>query len=138
MYLLVAIVAWAVAQALKVVTHYVNTHQLDMRQLTTSGGMPSSHATLVVSLSTAIAIKQGVNSPFFAISAIFAAIVMYDAAGVRRAAGRQAQVLNRILDDILHQHGLQEERLRELIGHTPVQVLVGALLGLTIALLMVH
>src|ERR1035437_1035563 len=130
MYLLVAIVAWAVAQALKVVTHYVNTHQLDMRQLTTSGGMPSSHATLVVSLSTAIAIKQGVNSPFFAISAIFAAIVMYDAAGVRRAAGRQAQVLNRILDDILHQHGLQEERLRELIGHTPVQVLVGALLGL--------
>jgi len=98
--------------------------------------MPSSHTALVLSLTTVIGSKRGLNSPEFAISAIFSVVVMYDATGVRRAAGRQAQVLNRIIDDLFHREGLREERLRELIGHTPVEVIAGALLGILVALVM--
>ena len=110
--------------------------RVDLRRLATSGGMPSSHSALVLSLTTVIGSKRGLNSPEFAISAIFSVVVMYDATGVRRAAGRQAQVLNRIIDDLFHREGLREERLRELIGHTPVEVIAGALLGILVALVM--
>lgn len=110
--------------------------RVDLRRLATSGGMPSSHTALVLSLTTVIGSKRGLNSPEFAISAIFSVVVMYDATGVRRAAGRQAQVLNRIIDDLFHREGLREERLRELIGHTPVEVIAGALLGILVALVM--
>jgi len=98
--------------------------------------MPSSHTALVLSLTTVIGSKRGINTPEFAISAIFSAVVMYDATGVRRAAGRQARVLNRIVEDLFHQEGLKEERLRELIGHTPIEVIAGALLGVVVAIVM--
>jgi acid phosphatase family membrane protein YuiD len=100
--------------------------------------MPSSHTALVASLTTVVGTKVGVQSPLFAICAIFSAVVMYDATGIRRAAGQQAHVLNRILDDVFHQHGIREERLRELIGHTPVEVLVGGILGVVVAILLLH
>ncbi len=128
--------AWLIAQVLKVVEDSLRQRRLDFRRLASSGGMPSSHTALVLSLTTVIGSKRGINTPEFAISAIFSAVVMYDATGVRRAAGRQARVLNRIVEDLFHQEGLKEERLRELIGHTPIEVVAGALLGVLVAIIM--
>jgi acid phosphatase family membrane protein YuiD len=125
-----------IAQVIKVVEDSVRQRHLDFRRLATAGGMPSSHTALVLSLTTVIGSKRGINSPEFAISAIFSAVVMYDATGVRRAAGRQARVLNRIVDDLFHAEGLKEERLRELLGHTPVEVIAGGLLGFLVAVVM--
>lgn len=135
-YITIPVVAWAIAQVIKVVTDSLQKRHLDLRRLGSAGGMPSSHTTLVLSLTTVIGSRRGVGSPEFALSAIFSTVVMYDATGVRRAAGRQAQVLNRIIDDLFHQQGLKEERLRELLGHTPVEVIAGALLGVVVALVM--
>lgn len=133
-YIWIPVLAWAIAQVIKVVTDSVQHRRIDLRRLASSGGMPSSHTALVLSLTTVIGAKRGVGSPEFALAAIFSSVVMYDATGVRRSAGRQAQVLNRIIDDLLHQEGFKEERLRELIGHTPVEVVAGALLGVLVAL----
>src|SRR5205807_10524490 len=97
------------------------------------GGMPSSHSALVVSLTTIIGRLQGVQSPLFATALIFSTVVMYDATGVRRAAGQQAIILNRLLDDLFIAHrGIHQERLRELLGHTPIEVISGALLGIVV------
>ena len=125
----IPVIAWLIAQVIKVVVDSLQKRRLDLRRLATAGGMPSSHTALVVSLTTVLGARRGVTSPEFALSAIFTSVVMYDATGVRRAAGRQAAVLNRIIDDLFHQEGIKEERLRELIGHTPVEVIAGALLG---------
>jgi acid phosphatase family membrane protein YuiD len=125
-----------IAQVMKVVEDSLRHRRLDLRRLATSGGMPSSHTALVLSLTTVIGSKRGLNSPEFAISAIFSVVVMYDATGVRRAAGHQARVLNRMIDDLFHREGIKEERLRELIGHTPVEVIAGGLLGILVALVM--
>ena len=94
--------------------------------------MPSSHSAFVTSLATGVGLTEGFDSTLFALAAVFALIVMYDAAGVRRAAGKQARVLNAIIED-LNRRELHPERLRELLGHTPVEVLAGALLGILIA-----
>jgi acid phosphatase family membrane protein YuiD len=133
-YLLPAIVAWAVAQVVKVVLRSVQERRLDLRALADTGGMPSSHSALVVALATTVGRIDGLGSSTFAIALIFSLVVMYDAQGVRRAAGRQAEVLNRLIEDVFGQRGIQEERLRELIGHTPFQVLVGAGLGVAAGL----
>jgi len=135
-YLTVPLVAWAIAQVIKVTTDSLQHRRFDVRRLASAGGMPSSHTAMVVALTTIIGTKVGSNSPAFAIALIFTVVVMYDATGVRRAAGRQAAVLNRIIDDLFHQEGIKEERLRELIGHTPVEVIVGALLGVLVALVL--
>ena len=95
--------------------------------------MPSSHTALVVSLATATGIHTGFNSPLFALSVVLASIVMYDAAGVRRAAGKQAKVINKLIVEMEVQHSVRETRLKELLGHTPLEVLAGALLGILIA-----
>jgi len=100
--------------------------------------MPSSHSALVAALATAVGLREGLNSSLFAISVILAMVVMYDAAGVRRAASAQARILNQILDELFQGHPIQEERLRELLGHTPIQVLVGAAMGVTITWLWLH
>jgi acid phosphatase family membrane protein YuiD len=97
--------------------------------------MPSSHSALVTGLATATGRVAGLDSPFFAIAAVLAGIVMYDAAGVRRAVSIQARILNQMIDDAFQGKPFAEKRLRELIGHTPVQVLVGALLGIGIGLI---
>jgi acid phosphatase family membrane protein YuiD len=91
--------------------------------------MPSSHSAVVVALATRVGIDSGVNSIVFALSAVFAAVVMYDAAGVRRAVSVQARILNRMLTEMLEAQRFNEEQLRELIGHTPFEVFVGALIG---------
>jgi acid phosphatase family membrane protein YuiD len=134
-YLLAPLVAWTIAQISKVVVESARHRRLNLRVLAAMGGMPSSHSALVMALTTAIGRINGVTSVAFAIALIFSVVVMYDAAGVRRAAGRQAMVLNRLVDDLVAQRGIQEERLRELLGHTPFEVIVGALLGIGVGLL---
>ncbi|MBO0689701.1 MAG: divergent PAP2 family protein [Candidatus Dormibacteraeota bacterium] len=134
-YLLPALLAWAIAQAIKLLLTSVRQRRLYLRALADTGGMPSSHSAIVMGLTTAVGRYDGLSSATFAIALIFSIVVMYDAQGVRRAAGRQAEVLNRLIEDVFAQRGLREERLRELIGHTPFQVLVGAALGVAVGLL---
>lgn len=133
--LLVPLSAWVISQALKVVIGLLVERRLNLVYVLAAGGMPSSHSALVTSLTTIIAHEQGLGSPLFGTAAVLAAIVMYDAAGVRRTVGTHARVLNLILDELLVRHKFDEKRLREIVGHTPLQVLVGAIVGLTVALL---
>jgi uncharacterized protein len=135
-YLGPAIVAWAIAQVTKLVAHSYRQRRLDLRVLASMGGFPSSHSAMVMALTTAIGRIDGLSSPLFALALIFSLVVMYDAAGVRRAAGQQAAVLNRIVDDLFQGRGVVEERLRELLGHTPVEVLAGAAVGVAVGFLL--
>ena len=127
--------AWAVAQLLKVLVVLAREKRLDWWFLVRSGGMPSSHTALVCALATAIAMTQGFNSVTFAITAILAIVVMYDAAGVRQAVGRQSKILNRMVKEfrVGRPKGEVERDLREFIGHTPFQVFAGAIVGIFIA-----
>jgi uncharacterized protein len=134
-FLLAPVVAWAIAQAAKVILTSMRQRRLNLRVLAETGGMPSSHAAIVMGLTTAVGKYAGVSSASFAIALIFSFVVMYDAAGLRRAAGRQAAILNRLVEDLMHMRGVQEQRLRELLGHTPFEVVVGALLGLVVGLI---
>lgn len=120
---------WFIAQVSKPIIEYIRKRKLNLRLLTTAGGMPSSHSALVCALATAIGIKEGLSSTIFALAFALAVIVMYDAAGVRRAAMMQARILNQIVDELFQGHPISETRLRELLGHTPVEVVVGAVLG---------
>ncbi|MFZ5754553.1 MAG: divergent PAP2 family protein [Bacillota bacterium] len=126
--------AWIIAQILKVITTVFVHGKLDLMRSVGAGGMPSAHSALVTALAVSIGQDLGWDSPIFAMALAFAAIVMYDAAGVRRAAGKQAEVINQIISDIYHGTQISEERLKELIGHTPFEVLMGALLGLLVGL----
>jgi len=135
-YLLAPMVAWSIAQAAKLLLTTYRQKRLNLRVLAETGGMPSSHSAIVMGLTTAIGKYAGVTSAPFAIALIFTFVVMYDAAGLRRAAGRQAEVLNRLVEDLVHMRGVQEQRLRELLGHTPLEVIVGALIGLVVGLIL--
>ncbi len=134
-YLLAPLIAWTIAQAAKVILTSVRQRRLNLRVLAETGGMPSSHAAIVMGMTTAVGKYAGVSSAPFAIALIFSFVVMYDAAGLRRAAGRQAAVLNRLVEDLVHMRGMQEQKLRELLGHTPVEVIVGAILGVVAGLI---
>ncbi|XP_071736412.1 uncharacterized protein [Rutidosis leptorrhynchoides] len=128
--LLSALVAFALAQSIKVFTTRYKEHRWDLKQLVGSGGMPSSHSATVTALAVAVGLQEGIGSSTFAITLILACIVMYDATGVRLHAGRQAEVLNQIVYELPAEHPLAESRpLRELLGHTPPQVVAGGLLG---------
>jgi uncharacterized protein len=132
--LLVALASCFMAQGLKLVIELVQHQKLNFRVLVETGGMPSAHSALVAALATGIGQLKGWASTDFAIAAIFAFIVMYDAAGVRRAAGKQARVLNQIIDEFFQDEPhFSEDRLKELLGHTPVQVIAGSILGILIA-----
>jgi acid phosphatase family membrane protein YuiD len=135
-FLLAPLVAWAIAQAAKVILTSWRQRKLNLRVLAETGGMPSSHAAIVMGMTTAVGKYAGVSSAAFAIALIFSFVVMYDAAGLRRAAGRQAAILNRLVEDLVHMRGMQEQKLRELLGHTPVEVVVGALLGIGVGLIL--
>jgi len=135
-FFLAPIVAWAIAQVAKVTLRSVRERRLNLRVLAEMGGMPSSHSAIVMGLTAATGKYAGLASAPFAIALIFSFVVMYDAAGLRRAAGRQAEVLNRLVEDLVHMRGMQEARLRELLGHTPMEVLVGAVLGIAVGLIL--
>jgi len=128
--LVAALSWWAIAQLLKVPINYAVHHRIDLRLWVSSGGMPSSHAALVCALATAVALKDGLSSPLFAICVALAMVVMYDATGVRQAAGKQAAILNQIIDELFQGHPISDLRLKELLGHTRVQVIVGAVMGI--------
>ncbi|MBE9169648.1 divergent PAP2 family protein [Pleurocapsales cyanobacterium LEGE 06147] len=134
--LLVALLACFIAQILKVAIELVRNGKVNFRYLVTTGGMPSAHSALVGALATAVGLTMGWSSPEFAIACLLAIIVMYDAAGVRQAAGKQARILNQMMDELLQDdHTISEERLKELLGHTPFQVLVGLALGIATSFL---
>ena len=130
-----SILGWLCASSAKVVVLLVREKRLELKKFFSSGGMPSSHSATVSSLATAVAKTDGLGSTVFAISFMFAFIVMYDASGVRRAAGEQAKILNRLVDNFSENKPMyMKKNLKEIIGHTPLEVIVGALLGILIAL----
>jgi uncharacterized protein len=134
--LVAAFMAWAVAQVSKTIIDLFQQRKLVLSRLVSSGGMPSSHSALVTGLATATGRIAGVSSAPFAIAVVLASIVMYDAAGVRRAVSIQARILNQMIDEAFQGSPMAEKRLRELIGHTPIQVIVGGMLGVGVGLLM--
>ncbi len=134
--LIIAFCAWFLAQIIKLVSGLVREGHLDLGYFIRAGGMPSSHTALVTSLATSVGVTAGFNSFYFAIAAVFASIVMYDAAGVRRSVSRQSVILNRILQELKERRPKDvQQDVRELIGHTPFQVFSGAVLGISFALL---
>ncbi|MCA2653041.1 divergent PAP2 family protein [Microcystis sp. M061S2] len=135
--LLISLLACFTAQGLKALIELIRDGKVSLRYLVSSGGMPSAHSALVGALATGVGLQMGWSSAEFAIAALFAVIVMYDAAGVRQAAGKQARILNQIIDEMFQEgKEFNEERLKELIGHTPFQVLVGLSLGIGIAMVL--
>jgi uncharacterized protein len=132
--LLVAVAACLIAQVLKLVIDTIQNGKFSVKVLTTTGGMPSAHSALVTALAAGVGEVLGWKSPEFAIATIFAIVVMYDAAGVRQAAGKQARILNQMMDELFSEdHKFNEEKLKELLGHTPVQVIAGSILGVVVS-----
>lgn len=129
-----SILAWATAQLLKLFITLVTEGFLDWKHLFSSGGMPSSHSATVCACAASVAFLYGWSSPLFAIAAVLAFVVMYDAANVRRETGKQAQILNYMMEhwSQMRPEELFDKALKELIGHTPIQVLMGALLGIAV------
>ena len=130
-----AVIGWLVAQVLKTLIHLALTQTFQAERLVGSGGMPSSHSATVCALATSSGLLYGLGSFEFAVAAIFAIVVMYDAMGVRRETGRQSKVINEMIELFSHmgKDVSVEDKLREFIGHTPLQVLAGAVLGIGIA-----
>ena len=122
-------------QAYKGFREYFASGRWNLRRFVETGGMPSSHAASVAALSTMVGLTSGFRTPLFCVTLFFSLIVMYDAAGLRRAAGRQAVILNRLIDEHFAHPEAGTQRLMELLGHTPLEVLVGALLGVASALI---
>lgn len=134
-YMLVcAIMGWFLAQIIKIFTNLFVKKKFDLRILFSNGGMPSSHSSTVLALATAAAVSQGFASPAFAISGILSVIVMNDAFGVRWQAGKQAQIINKMIMELFSNKEEFDVKLKEIIGHTPFQVFMGALLGFVIAI----
>ena len=134
-YLMVPFGVWFGIQLFKLLYDIVKEKKFNFKRIMQAGGMPSSHSAVVVVLTTMIAKAEGLTSPVFGVSLIFSFIVMYDAAGVRRAAGKQAKLLNKIVETPGLSGVEVSERLVEVLGHTPVQVIVGALIGLVVGLI---
>ena len=131
----VPVLAWFIAQSIKVAAKMLKDKKFDFTLFVSSGGMPSSHSSFTVSLAFVLGKNYGWNSGLFGLSVAFALIVMYDAAGVRRAVGKQAKVLNKLIYTHMDRPQL-EKKLKELVGHTPLEVFMGALLGIVTGLLL--
>ena len=131
--LIAALIAWGIAQILKVPIEYLQTRRLNWALLVQAGGMPSSHTALIVGITHAIGLSEGFGSPLFALAFAMAMIVIYDATGIRRQAGMHAERINAMINDLAAGHPLKEEQLREVLGHTPLEALGGILLGLIAA-----
>lgn len=123
------------AQSLKIITNMIKERRFNFRVVVGTGGMPSSHTALVIAVTTTVGLTEGFNTPLFDVSLVFSSIVMYDATGVRQAAGKQAAILNKIMEEFQH-HSFQEQRLKELLGHTRLEVIGGALYGVMVAMLL--
>ena len=128
--------AWFVAQLIKIIIDCIRNKTINPALIVSSGGMPSSHSSFVTSLACAVGFKEGFGSSYFAIAFVISMVVMYDASGVRRAAGKQAEVLNIFISNF-EKHGIKiDSKLKELLGHSPIEVFAGAILGIVIAIIM--
>ena len=134
-YIIAPLVTWFFIQTFKVIYDLVTTKKFNFKRILGAGGMPSSHSAVVMTLAVMVGKEQGFNSSMFAMALIFAFVVMYDAAGIRRAAGKQARLLNKIVDTPGLSGVEVQERLVEVLGHTPIQVIVGALVGIMVGVL---
>lgn len=134
-FLYVPLIVWFCIQAFKVIYDLVTTKKFNFKRIIGAGGMPSSHTAVVTTLAAMVGKSQGFDTPIFAMAVIFSLVVMYDAAGVRRAAGKQARLLNKIVETPGLSGVEVQERLVEVLGHTPLQVLVGAVIGIAVGLL---
>lgn len=130
-----AFFAWMTAQFTKMLCSFVKTRRLDFSYIVSTGGMPSAHSAMVSGLATAVGLTLGFVSPAFSISLGLALIVMFDASTVRRAAGLQARLLNEIVDELFKAHHLSERKLKELLGHTRLEVFMGMIVGILVALI---
>ncbi len=131
--LMATIAVWAIAQTIKVMLGIARERRFNFKWFIGTGGMPSSHAAGAAALATLCGLHVGFDSAVFALTGVFALVTMFDAQGVRRATGQQAEILNKILDDIYWKGKFEISKLQELIGHTPIQVFMGALLGIALA-----
>jgi len=136
--LLITLLVWVLAQTLKVFLGVFKEKRFNFRWFIGTGGMPSSHAAGASALATSVGLEYGFNSPLFAVAAAFAIVTMFDAQGVRRATGYQATVLNKMMDDIYVKGQVEEQRLKELVGHTPREVLAGLIFGVLCATFLYH
>ena len=136
--LLITLAVWASAQGVKVIIGVIREKRFNFKWLIGTGGMPSSHAAGATALATSCGLQEGFNSVPFALAAVFALVTMFDAQGVRRSAGQQAAILNQVLDDIYWRGKIEADRLFELVGHTPLQVLAGGIFGSMMAILFYH
>ena len=134
--LLITLSVWAIAQGLKVVLGIIRERRFNFKWFIGTGGMPSSHAAGATALAISCGLQEGFHSVFFALAAVFALVTMFDAQGVRRSAGQQAVILNQIIDDIYWKGKLEADRLFELVGHTPLQVIVGSAMGCVLSMLL--
>ena len=134
-YIYIPFLLWFGIQLFKLIYDLITTKQFNFKRIMGAGGMPSSHSAVVTGLATLVGKNYGVDSAIFALSLIFAFVVMYDACGIRRAAGKQAKVLNDIVNTKGLTNGEVQEKLQEALGHTPVQVFVGALIGIAAGLI---
>ncbi|GHU55823.1 acid phosphatase [Clostridia bacterium] len=130
-----AVLSFFSAQCIKIIIEFFRVKKFDVKLIIGSGGMPSSHASFVTALSTAAGLQEGFDSPVFAVAAVITLVVMYDAAGVRRAAGKQAAVINQMVENIENTGIVLDKKLKELLGHSPVEVCAGAILGIVIGIL---
>ena len=131
-YIIIPFIVWFLIQTYKVIYDLVTTKKFNFKRILGAGGMPSSHSAVVTSLATMIGKSEGINSPIFGLAIIFAFVVMYDAAGVRRAAGKQAKLLNKLIETPGLSGVQVSEKLVEVLGHTPFQVFVGAIIGIIV------
>lgn len=134
-FLIVPFIVWCCIQLFKFITDFVINRKPNFRRLFGAGGMPSSHSAVVATLTTLIGKEYGLGNGIFAVSFIFSLIVMYDAAGVRRAAGKQATILNKLVENYPNSNVIVTEKLVEVLGHTPFQVLIGAVIGILVGAL---
>jgi hypothetical protein len=132
--LIAGLIAWLMAQVIKMPLDYLYTRKWNWALLLTTGGMPSSHSSLLTATSLGIGLYHGFDNPVFAIAVAITMVVVYDAAGVRRQAGIHAQRINVLFSELLHGHMLNEKDLREVLGHTPLEVIGGILLGFIVAI----
>jgi len=129
-----ALLGWLVAQTAKMINCFIESRRLDFGYMMSTGGMPSAHSAMASSLATSLGLCEGFDSAIFALGLAFAIVVMFDAQSVRKAAGEQAKVLNQIVDELLTEHHLSQTKLKELLGHTRLEVLMGMLTGIATAM----
>jgi hypothetical protein len=131
--LIAGLLSWGIAQVIKVPLNYFNTKMWNWALLLRAGGMPSSHSALVTATAHSVGLFEGFDTPLYAVSMALALVVIYDATGIRRQAGRHAEIINAMIRDLAKGHPLKQQQLREVLGHTPLEALAGMLLGLIVA-----